>query len=187
MRVGGGDSGPLQEAAGLSIPLPTSPQPATSASFPSSMLGWQPYSVPRNPGPHNAWVLLRQVTETLIPVSLLFLTSPTTLVTTGPLPFPVPSRRQSQALEKDSPSSSAQPSGCGSCPLARSEWGFTMVGAMGQGNVSLSHCHPAECMPLGPLVLGCLPVGLPSPGLRAPTRRSFRSGCEDVEPSLALR
>lgn len=47
---------------------------------------------------------------------------------------------------------------------------------------------PPSCMCSSQhLVLGCLPVWLPFPGLHAPTCRSFRSGFEDAERSLALR
>lgn len=61
------------------------------------------------------------------------------------------------------------------------------MGPPGQGNVSMSTvtflgAHFSVIWSSTTLQLGCLP-----PSLRAPTRRSCRSGLEDAYPSLALR
>lgn len=138
-----------------------SPSPCPPLSNRQQVLRWLPYSVARNPGPRDAWMLSRQVTETLILAFLSFLTPTTAMVSVQPLPFPVPRSHLSQAWEKDSPSS-LQPAGCGSCPSARSGWGGGVtMGATGQGTVSLSHCRPPGCTPPWQLVLGCLPVWPP--------------------------
>ena len=80
--------------------------------FPPHHSSHLPYSGLRNPGSHNAWVLSRQVTETLIPASLSFLIPPPQVPwSVRSLPFPVPSRRSRPALEEGSSSSPVLPSG----------------------------------------------------------------------------
>lgn len=69
--------------------------------------GCLPYSVPRNPGPHNVWVLSRQVTETLILASLLFLTPATAKVSAAP--FLCPQQMPESGPEEGLP---IQPTAC---------------------------------------------------------------------------
>lgn len=174
---------------GLSVPLSTLPQPAASASAPSSLLGWLSYSVPRNPGLHKAWVLSRQVTETLIPAFLFIPDTPappppTTTVSVEPLPLPVPSRHLSQALEKDT-----HPTWL----TSGLQLGVAAVPWLGRGGVRDGGGHETgQCLlvPLPPawgaspqhLVLGCLPAWLPSSWPSCSNMQEFQErlrGCQD--------
>lgn len=141
--------------------------------------------MPRNPGPHNVWLLSRQVTETLILAFFLFLTPITAMVSATP--FHCPQQTPESGLWRRTPHPAHSLRGVGAVPRLAG-WGGGV--RMGSHGVSLSHRHPPGGMPPQQLALSCLPVWLPSSGPSCSNMPEFQErlwGCRGQPGTEAAR